>query len=204
MKKEFKDPNITINKVYTKTGDDGKTAVIGGQRLSKDDIRIDAYGDVDELNSIIGGIRSALSLHNPNDNKLDYIDCRLLQIQHELFNLGTMLATVDKTILEELPSINSENIKSLENDIDDITKILPKLKSFTLPGGSDVNVWFHLARTVCRRSERKTVTLSKKEDINEVCIKYLNRLSDLLFVWSRYANKALKIDEVLWDPNKSS
>ena len=73
-----------------------------------------------------------------------------------------------------------------------------------MPGGSDVNVWFHLARTVCRRSERKTVTLSKKEDINEVCIKYLNRLSDLLFVWSRYANKALKINEVLWDPNKIS
>ena len=132
------------------------------------------------------------------------MDHRLLQIQHELFNLGTMLATIDKTILKDLPSIDSSSIKNLENDIDDISKKLPKLKSFTLPGGSDVNVWLHLARTVCRRSERKTVALSKNSDIDKVCVKYLNRLSDLLFVWSRYINKSLNVDEVLWDPNKIS
>ena len=204
MKKEFKEPNININKVYTKLGDDGKTAIIGGQRLGKNNIRIDAYGDVDELNSIIGGVRNSLSKYIGDKEELVYIDRRLLQIQHELFNLGTMLATVDQEVLKELPAINLNNIKKIEDDIDKVTNKLPKLKSFTLSGGSNVNVWFHLARTVCRRSERKAVALSKDSIIDENCIKYLNRLSDLLFVWSRYANKILNVDEVLWSPNKIS
>ena len=204
MKKDFKKPNIRINKVYTRTGDSGETTLIGGHRLSKDNLRIKTYGDIDEVNSIIGGVRNCLSNHLNEITELILIDNRLLQIQHELFNLGTMFATLDKDMLKNLPIIDSSNIQSLENDIDKITEKLPDLKSFTLPGGSDANIWLHMARTVCRRAERKAVALSKESHVDNTAIKYLNRLSDLLFVWSRYVNILLNVNETLWDPNKVS
>tara|TARA_B100001123_G_scaffold324678_1_gene364711 strand:+ start:270 stop:884 length:615 start_codon:yes stop_codon:yes gene_type:complete len=204
MKKEFKKPNIRINKVYTKKGDSGETSLIGGQRLSKDDIRIETYGDIDELNSIIGGVRNTLPAHFSKNNKLIKIDVRLLQIQHELFNLGTMFATLDQKMLDNLPIVDVSNIKSLEDDIDRMTEILPDLESFILPGGSDSSIWLHKARTCCRRAERKAVALSKQSNVDTNAIIYLNRLSDALFVWSRYINVLLKVDETLWDPNKVS
>ena len=204
MKKNFNKPNITINKVYTRTGDSGETSLIGGQRLPKDHIRIETYGDIDELNSVIGGVRQSFSAHLSNYIEISKLDNRLDQIQHELFNLGTMFATLDKEALQKLPIVDVSNIQALEDDIDRINKKLPILKSFTLPGGCDSNIWLHMARTVCRRAERKAVSLSKESYVDANSIKYLNRLSDALFVWSRYINIIFNVDETHWDPNKVS
>ena len=204
MNKKFKQPNIRINKVYTKTGDFGETGLVGGQRLPKDHIRIEAYGDVDELNSTIGAVRGSLSDYISKYKEIRDIDSRLLQIQHELFNLGTMLATLEEDKNDNIPIITSSNITMLETDIDKVTTQLPTLNSFTLPGGCKANIWLHISRTICRRAERKAVSLSKISSIDSNSIKYLNRLSDALFVWSRYVNFIFKINEVTWDPNKVS
>ena len=197
--KKYKNPNITINKVYTRTGDNGKTMLVGGQKLSKDDLRVCAYGEIDELNSYIGATRESMKLADLKDNTV--LDV-LKRIQNELFNLGNMLATLSQDKTDMMPSIDAAHIEKLENDIDYYNQNLPTLNSFVLPGGSMQNAWIHISRSFCRRCERTAVTLYNEDNISLDIIKYLNRLSDFLFVLGRWVNQAQSNNENLWNPNK--
>jgi cob(I)alamin adenosyltransferase len=193
-----KSPNIRINKVYTRTGDAGKTRLIGGEKRWKDDARVEAYGTVDELNSEIGLCRELLK-----EQKEDQF-CSLIRflkfIQNELFNLGSQLASAEDRDSKNLPQLSDDAISKLETEIDTVNESLSELTSFVLPGGSVINAQFHMARNVCRRAERRTVTLARNETVDQENIRYLNRLSDALFVWSRWVSHILKDDENLWEP----
>ena len=191
-------PNIRINKVYTRTGDGGKTRIMGGEKRSKDDPRVESYGSVDELNSHLGLCRDLLIQQNRNEFKglINYIKT----IQNELFNLGTQLAFPDWELKNNLPQIKKASITVLESEIDSANSNLSDLKSFILPGGSILNSQFHIARNICRRVERRVVTLGNVESVEAINIVYLNRLSDALFVWSRWISHILKDDENLWEP----
>ena len=198
-KDKYHKPNITINKVYTKTGDKGKTNIIGGHEVLKSNIRIKSFGEIDELNASIAISISQINNFSPKfKNSLKE---ELQKIQHQLFNLGNMVATIPKDIKVSSPSICEDDIEFLEKNIDKYNSVLPILKSFVLPGGSMINSTLHLSRTICRRCERTVVELSENEQCDENIIKYLNRLSDYLFVLSRYVIHLQKIDEFLWDPN---
>ena len=201
--KNYNNPNIRISKVYTRTGDQGDTCLVGGRKISKDDLRICSYGEIDELNAYIGGCRQIIIDLNLKHKDLKKILSILYRLQNELFNLGNMLATLDKDIYEGMPRVEKEHIDKMEKDIDYFNEDLPSLKSFVLPGGSQINIWFHISRTLCRKCERTVVTLSKKESINPIVIKYLNRLSDGLFVWSRWINIIQSNPEVVWNPNEN-
>ena len=198
--KKYKEPNITINKVYTRTGDSGKTMLVGGQKLFKDDLRICSYGQIDELNSYIGASRESLKVIDKKYTSRLLDD--LKRIQNELFNIGNMLATLNEDVTNTMPRIESYHVKLLENDIDFYNKDLPPLNSFVLPGGTIENTWLHISRTFCRKCERTIVKLFKDDSIDILIVKYLNRLSDLLFVLSRYVNFLQSADENLWEPNK--
>jgi len=186
-------------KIYTKTGDKGQTSLFGGTRVAKYNLRIEAYGTVDELNSYIGLIR---------DQKIDPHTFEVLvKIQTELFTLGSMLATPkDKETLKNgkerlnIPKINNDDIQFLEQEMDTMNLSLPDMKSFILPGGHTTVSFCHIARTVCRRAERITVNLSDEEEINSVIIQYLNRLSDYLFVLARKLTIDNRATEVPWSP----
>jgi cob(I)alamin adenosyltransferase len=201
--KKFREPKITINKVYTRTGDEGKTGLVGGRRVAKDHIRIEAYGDVDELNSAIGGCREAIKDYIDGHPQLLAVSDILLRIQHELFNTGTVLATIPEEITSDLHGITELDIQRLENEMDKFNTDLPVLHSFVLAGGSKANIWFHMARNICRRAERRSISLSSECELDPLVIKYLNRLSDALFVYSRWVNHAIGCDEVTWNPNIS-
>ena len=201
-KDKYTNPKITISKVYTRTGDLGMTSLVGGQSVSKSNPRICAYGKIDELNSYIGACKQYLS-HNIDNKDTEGLIKVLYRMQNELFNLGNMLATLEKDITENMPRVEVSHIENMEKDIDYFNNNLPTLKSFVLPGGSDINIWFHIARTICRDCERRIVDLSNKEKIDINIIKYLNRLSDALFVFSRWSNYNLSVKETLWDPNQS-
>jgi len=193
--------NIRINKVYTKNGDKGKTNLIGSNLIDKDDLRVEAYGTVDELQSIIGFCIVHIEKNNfdkkiKNDTKNIF-----LRIQNELFNLGSSLSRLNNNITSNTPMIVQENINQLEVEIDEVNIVLPELKSFILPGESEISVCFHHARTVARRAERRCVTLSKESKISDKIIPYLNRLSDHLFVFSRWLPYLLGYKENLWKPN---
>ncbi|MBX7150808.1 cob(I)yrinic acid a,c-diamide adenosyltransferase [bacterium] len=177
-------------KIYTKTGDDGTTGLFGGGRVSKDALRIESYGTVDELNSVIGIARS---VKLPKE-----LDVILLQIQNDLFNLGADLATPYDNQNSYIPRMQAVHVEKLEQSIDTIDAQLPELTSFIFPGGTTTSAYLHLARNVCRRAERLTVSLSKEENIGPMVVTYLNRLSDLLFVLARWANKFAGKDEVKW------
>jgi cob(I)alamin adenosyltransferase len=167
-------------KIYTKTGDKGNTSLFGGKRTSKDSLRIEAYGTVDELHSALGIARAL----NPQ-LELDEI---ISHLQNDLFVLGADLATPLKTRSAHLQRIQDDHISALEHTIDRLDARLQPLSTFVLPGGSQIASQLHLARTICRRAERFVVRLSRKEKIGPLCIVYLNRLSDLLFVMARFAN----------------
>ncbi len=202
--KPFKDPNIGLNKIYTKQGDAGETRLAGGQVVGKDDPRIDCYGSVDELNSLVGIAAitaNGLSMREP---RLQPLVQSLRRIQHELFNLGSILATKPQDVGPRQPRVTDAEVALLEKEIDQANEGLPPLKSFVLPGGSRLNVELHACRTVCRRAERLAVRLSRSEDVPAVVLQYLNRLSDAFFVWSRGVNHLLKVEETLWDPNASA
>jgi cob(I)alamin adenosyltransferase len=198
--KKSKSPNIRINKVYTRTGDGGKTRIVGGEKRSKDDPRVEAYGSVDELNSHLGLCRDLLIQHNRDEFKglIKYLKL----VQNELFDLGTQLACSDRELINTLPQINEKSIKVLESEIDTANSDLSELKSFVLPGGSILNSQFHIARNICRRAERRTVSLSNSESVEAINIIYLNRLSDALFVWSRWISYILNDNENLWEPTR--
>jgi cob(I)alamin adenosyltransferase len=177
-------------RIYTKTGDKGETGLFGGERVPKDALRIEAYGTVDELNSVIGVVRAL----RPKKK----IDAVLKTIQQDLFILGADLAAPDHSKSSSIPRITHYNSTSLEKVIDAMEVSLTPLKAFILPGGRVVASHLHMARTVCRRAERSVVRLSRSEDIGGDVIVYLNRLSDLLFVLARYANQLEKKKEVQW------
>ena len=200
-KKTFKDPNITINKVYTKVGDQGETYLIGGDKVLKNSNRVSAYGEVDELNSHIGSCISYINDNcSTNDDLVDF-SLFLNVVQHELFNLGNMLATPNEINTNIMPCVNKKSLKTIEDKIDFYNNILNPLKSFVLPGGHELSSRLHISRTVCRRCERRAVSLLKEENINNIAISYLNRLSDMLFVSSRWVNFLFNINETTWDPN---
>ena len=201
--KKYKDPTFTISKVYTKTGDKGKTSLVGGQKISKSNIRIDSYGEVDELNAIIGICIEEIKLLENKESFIDLIES-LIKIQNDLFNLGTILATLPKDMNSKMPQVTMDDIKAIEDKIDEANDDLPILHSFILPGGSKINTFFHLARTVCRRTERVCCRLYEQEKNDQLVISYLNRLSDALFVWSRWISMTLNNKENTWDPNKGS
>jgi cob(I)alamin adenosyltransferase len=193
----FDQPRLAINRVYTKRGDAGETSLAGGQRLPKNDLRIEAYGTVDELNSFIGLARESA-------RDLPELHRILGRVQHELFNLGSILATLPEDVHPNQARITSADSEQLEREIDRMNEGLPPLRSFVLPGGSRLNAELHICRTICRRAERVCVALAARSGVDEAGSKYLNRLSDALFVWSRWASHRLGAPETLWEPNQAS
>ena len=189
-----------INKVYTRGGDAGKTRLIGGEKRWKDNARVEAFGTVDELNAEVGLCRELIK--ETGNEKFASLIQVLKSIQNELFNLGTQLAAAKGSDSKNLPQLSDNTILKLESEIDTANELLSELTSFVLPGGSVINAQFHIARNICRRAERRVVSLSKKENIDSDNIRYLNRLSDALFVWSRWVSKIIGDEENLWDPNQ--
>jgi cob(I)alamin adenosyltransferase len=189
---------VRITKVYTRVGDKGETGLVGGKRVPKDSPRIEAYGTIDELNSIVGLARVF------NEENLDageahqFLDRVLCQIQDELFDLGSELATPPEFFQEGMYRVSEKEIDRIEKLIDQCQKDLEPLKSFILPGGGRVGAYLHQCRTVCRRAEREILRLSRAEEINHDAIKYMNRLSDLFFVLSRWISKQTGEQEYLW------
>lgn len=181
-----------ITKVYTRTGDDGSTGLGGGQRVEKDSPRIEAYGVVDELNSALGAAL-ALGLE-------EGIAAELVRVQNELFHLGSDLCVLeeDKATMP-VPVIEGRHVEALEHAMDRMSARMEPLENFILPGGSSAAAALHVARTVCRRAERRLVTLQRDEAINPDTVKYLNRLSDALFVMARLQNRADGRSDVTWD-----
>jgi cob(I)alamin adenosyltransferase len=190
-------------KIYTKTGDKGETSLFSGQRVLKDDPFIEALGSVDECNSAIG---TALSLL-PNDPQLHLTKKQLETIQHTLFDLGAAIATPlsqASASKVERTRFDQEGIEFLEKWIDQMEEQLPQLHTFILPGGHPAGAFLHLARSICRRAERDVIPLSRKADISKNVTIYLNRLSDYLFVCSRYVNHLCKQPEIFWTMHKHS
>ena len=201
---EFEQPRLAINRVYTRQGDSGETSLAGGQRLPKDDIRIAAYGTIDELNSFVGlACESArgLSATTPSLAELTAI---LERVQHELFNAGSILATLPADVHPRQARITAAEPVQLEREIDRMNESLPPLRSFVLPGGCRLNAELHICRTVCRRAERMCVTLARHAETDHEVLRYLNRLSDAFFVWSRWVSHQLGVEEMLWEPNQAS
>jgi len=177
-------------KIYTKTGDKGQTSLFGGKRVSKHDIRIESYGTVDELNAHVGLIR---------DQKIDERSFNaLIEIQDRLFTLGSILATEPGNEKVKVPQLIDDDVNFLEKEIDVMNETLPEMRSFVLPGGHTTVSYCHVARCVCRRAERLVINLSEEEAVNPLCIMYLNRLSDYLFVLSRKFSMDLGANEIPW------
>jgi cob(I)alamin adenosyltransferase len=187
-----------LTRIYTRTGDDGTTGLVGGQRVKKNALRIETYGTVDELSSAIGLARTALAEHA--HARAAELDRWLAWTQDTLFNLGSDLATLPSDRWEGMPLIVPEDASALERAIDLAQHDLEPLANFVLPGGSYPGAYLHLARTIARRAERLLVTLSQNEPISEDVLQYVNRLSDALFVWSRWINAALGKPEHTWNP----
>ena len=187
---------MRIDRVYTRGGDKGETSLIGGDRVSKADPRLECYGTVDEVNATLGLVRVALERSQAGAHLMPIV----ARVQSELFNLGAELAAPQPERRAKLPRIEQRHIDGLERDIDAVNDDLPELTSFVLPGGGAASAAFHLARTVCRRCERLVVALGEAEDIGgELPVAYLNRLSDALFVWGRWCAHKDGQPEPLWD-----
>jgi cob(I)alamin adenosyltransferase len=186
---KFDQPRLALNRIYTKTGDQG---------VSKDSLRIECYGTVDELNAFTGmaGVSAAESVPS--------LVSILLRVQHELFNLGSILATKPEDVHPNQARVTEVEVRQLETEIDRMNADLAPLRSFVLPGGTRLNTELHACRTICRRAERIAVALAREEPIPPETIQYLNRLSDAFFVWSRWASHQQGVLEILWEPNKSA
>ncbi|HET7875928.1 MAG TPA: cob(I)yrinic acid a,c-diamide adenosyltransferase [Methylomirabilota bacterium] len=189
---------IRITRVYTRTGDTGDTALVGGRRVAKDSPRIEAYGTIDELNAVLGLARVFNAENLRKGKKYRWLDEVLRRLQNELFDLGSELATPAEVAYEGMFRVGEQEVTALERLIDECQKELAPLKSFVLPGGGRVGGFLHQARTVCRRGERRILALSRAEPLSEWPLKYVNRLSDLLFVLSRWVGKHLGETEYLW------
>ena len=200
----FDKPRIAINRVYTRQGDQGETALAGGQRVPKDSVRIEAYGAADELNSFVGVARATVAEMEDEEPHFTVLAGILLRVQHELFNLGSILATLPADVHPNQARITETEVKQLETEMDRMNEELPPLRSFVLPGGSRLNAELHVCRTVCRRAERAAVELARAENIPPEAVRYLNRLSDAMFVWSRWASHVAGAPETLWEPNRAA
>jgi len=194
---------VKITKVYTRTGDSGQTGLVGGKRLPKDHPRIEAYGSVDELNSVIGIALSFLARKEISKRR-EKLELILQAIQQKLFDTGSELATLPGDEYEGQISIKAEDSEWMEEIIDAMNEELQPLKSFILPGGTSLNAFLHQARTVCRRAERDILKLNQIDLVNPEIIKYINRLSDFLFVAGRWVTETLGETETLWLPGKNS
>jgi len=195
---------VRLTRIYTRTGDDGTTALVGGERVSKADPRIEAYGTVDELNATLGMVRDHNQRYVQDARTRAELEAVLQDIQQRLFDLGSSLATRLESRYPGQPIVQQAQITALEKTIDGMNAELAPLKSFVLPGGGPVASVLHLARTVCRRAERRTLTLAQLEPVSPEDLKYLNRLSDLLFVASRWIAHRCGEPEPLWMPGKPS
>ncbi len=187
---------MRITKVYTRGGDTGMTSLVGGKRVAKNDRRIGSYGTVDELNAVVGLART---FNDETSTKGLILDRMFHRIQNDLFNLGADLATPEDSRWEGMYRVGDEDVARLEGWIDSLNEDLGALEEFILPGGGPVGAFLHQARTVCRRAERQVVSLMEQEQIGEGPVRYLNRLSDFLFVAGRWAASALGEPEFLWE-----
>lgn len=204
MSEAFKEPRLALNRIYTRTGDRGQTRLVGGHGVSKDNLRIESYGTVDELNAFLGLARTTAEELASHSERLRPFTGILKRVQHELFNLGSILATLPDEVGPKQPRITPKDIQQLEREIDAANEELPALRSFVLPGGSRLEAELHICRTVCRRAERLLVSLAREEGVSEESLQYLNRLSDAFFVWSRWVNNVLGATETLWEPNAAA
>ena len=191
---------IRLTRIYTRTGDKGTTALVGGKRVPKESGRLEAYGTIDELNSVVGIVRTYLPDYKDRlrDDYVWYSEM-LRRIQNELFDVGSELATPSDGEYEGMHKMSEREVKALEEEMDRMEKALEPLNSFTLPGGGVLNAFLHQARTVCRRAERVLWAVKRTDEIGEQVIVYINRLSDHLFVQSRWIAKRLGEPEFLWD-----
>lgn len=189
---------MRITKVYTKTGDKGKTRLAGGQQVWKDSLRVEAYGTVDELSAALGVAR-ALALHETEGSVRETVGRELRWMQNKLFDIGGLLATAPGQSFENMPRIDVQDVNRLEKLIDGWQQDLQPLKEFILPGGGLTPSALHLARTICRRAERCCVRLMRREPLDTAILVYLNRLSDALFVLARWVSKRLGEPELLWE-----
>ncbi len=191
---------MRITRVYTRTGDGGTTRLVGGQEVRKDDLRIEAYGTVDELSCVLGLARTFNTRSEAKPEGIAAIDAVLRRVQNDLFNVGADLATRAADRWPGMYRVGDADVKRLEEWCDRFNEELGPLKDFVLPGGGPVGGFLHQARTVCRRAERVLVALIAREpEVGDGCLVYLNRLSDLLFVLARWAAKALGETEYLWE-----
>jgi cob(I)alamin adenosyltransferase len=190
-----------LTRIYTRTGDGGTTGLVGGRRVKKSALRIATYGTVDELSSAIGVARAALRPSLQSQSRAARLDAWLAWTQDRLFNLGTDLATLAPDRREGLPRVEAADAQALELAIDQAQSDLPPLANFIHPSGSLPGAYLHFARTICRRAERLVVALLDEDnDVSPEALRYLNRLSDALFVWARWVNDALNDSEHLWNP----
>lgn len=187
---------VHLTKIYTKTGDKGETSLAAGRRITKSSARIAAIGCIDELNAFLGLVAEWVQ----EQPSLAQLSNPLTRIQNELFNLGSQLAVLPEDRRSNTPVLHDVNVKTLENEIDEMNESLPSLNSFVLPRGGKVGAQLHIARTVCRRAELALVALNQNEPLEEIELQYLNRLSDWLFVAARFAAKQLGLEELLWSP----
>jgi cob(I)alamin adenosyltransferase len=191
---------IRLTRIYTRTGDAGTTALVGGGRVPKESARIEAYGTVDELNAVIGIVRTYVPDYRDRFGEdFEWYSEMLRRIQNELFDVGSELATPPEAEYEGMHVMGDGEVAQLEREMDRMHDLLEPLNSFTLPGGGVLNAFLHQARTVCRRAERICWSLKRKEPVNDQVVVYLNRLSDHLFVQSRWVAKRLGEAEFLWD-----
>ena len=200
----FNEPRIALNRIYTRAGDSGQTRLVGGQRVAKDDLRIECYGTVDELNAFVGAARLTAQEYSRTCTPLTAFAATLKRVQHELFNLGSILATLPDDVHPKQPRVTSAEVERLEHEIDTANEELQSLRSFVLPGATRLDAELHVCRTVCRRAERLLVALARGQKVDDQALTYLNRLSDALFVWSRWANHKLGAAETLWEPNAAA
>ncbi|MDA0205595.1 MAG: cob(I)yrinic acid a,c-diamide adenosyltransferase [Acidobacteria bacterium] len=198
----YQDPKFTLSKIYTRGGDKGQTSLVNGRRVAKDDPKVEAYGAVDELIARVGVAR--VTTNETGLGELGEFAGILLRVQHELFNLGSLLATDPGKIGPKQPRIAEADVIQLEKEIDEMNAELPRLNSFTLPGGCRLDAELHLCRTGCREAERRVITLSSLEEVDPFAVTYLNRLSDAFFVWSRWACCRIGAQETLWQPSLAS
>lgn len=190
---------MRITKVYTRTGDAGKTRLAGGQQVWKDSLRVEAYGTVDELNASVGVVRVVNAEMTDTQNHAVQLEDELRWIQNKLFDMGGILATAPGQTFKSMPQVTGKDVTRLEKLIDRCQADLTPLKEFILPGGGKVSGFLHQARTICRRAERLCVRLSRQEPVDPIIVKFINRLSDTLFVLARWAARIHGEPEFLWE-----
>jgi len=195
---------ITIDPIFTCRGDQGETSLVGGHRVAKDNARIEAYGVIDELNAFFGSARALAEETTDRNGRVWPLVPFLLRVQHELFNIGCILATRPEEVQPSQARVILADVTRLEHEIDRVNRDLPARRCFVLSGSGCLNGVLHQCRTICRRAERVTVSLARQEPIPPEAVQYLNRLADALFVWSRWVSHVCSEGESLWDPDDSA